>query len=137
MCLTKFSELPEHLHFPISILNDFTLQASHYLRNICTKKKEVIITSCYITPYCLYAYKILVLSYHICKSASMHPPHHYLSEGCILYTAIYDSLYAQPHGLCYFLIYTSGFYWEYLIVPFYTKFQYMFKIQLYGNKHIP
>ena len=34
-------------------------------------------------------------------------------------------------------IYTSGFYWEYLIVPFYTKFQYMFKIQLYGNKHIP
>lgn len=63
------------------------------------KKKEVIITSCYITPYCLYAYKILVLSYHICKSASMHPPHHYLSEGCILYTAIYDSLYAQPHGL--------------------------------------
>lgn len=38
------------------------------------QKKEVIITSCYITPYCLYAYKILVLSYHICKSASMHPP---------------------------------------------------------------
>lgn len=36
------------------------------------QKKEVIITSCYITPYCLYAYKILVLSYHICKSASFN-----------------------------------------------------------------
>lgn len=35
------------------------------------QKKEVIITSCYITPYCLYAYKILVLSYISIASPSV------------------------------------------------------------------